>query len=145
MLPDSLAHRRLFVRVLALPPLHVVQIAAELKRRTLHYNDLKSVGKDRSALMAHSRDALFRLDCAVSRNAPVAAIVQTGRVDRPNGLARVAMPVLAVGEVVHEHGDGADFAKGCLPLVRQGVPPNAAVAAIKSAGAAIVRSAVGHG
>lgn len=54
------------------------------------------------------------------------------------------MPVLAVGPVVVWDRDAANLAERKLRFIRCGVAPEAGIAAIEAAGAAVVRSAVGH-
>ena len=111
MLPDALAPWRVFLRVLALPPLQIVQVAAERDGCALHGGNGDPIGDGCSTLVADAcLDELWRNE-SVPGNAPVPLLINAGRIDRANGVASARVPVLAVGPVVSQHGDAAYVAE----------------------------------
>src|SRR5882724_6221 len=144
VLPDVGAHRRFAVRMLPLPPLHVVQVAAEPNGCTLHCGNGNPIFDGCPALAAHAALDELRRNQSVPGNAPVSVFIDAGSIDWANGNSGAGVPVLAVGPVVSQHSNAADLAKRSLTFIRLGISPNAAIAAIEPAGSAIVRAAVWH-
>ena len=144
MLPDIVAHVRVLFRVLAFPPLQVVQIAAEDQPRALDGDDSNSVSKSLSAFTASASTYGFRLHCAMPGNSPVSVFIETGSINGADEFFRPGMPVLAVRPVISQHGEAANLAERKLLFAGYRIPPDTAVAAIEAAGAAVIRSAVGH-
>ncbi|SRR5579871_5294017 len=142
--PDIAAHRRLFVRMLPLPPVQVVQVAAERDRCALHSGNGNPIVDGCRALTAHARlDELWR-NKSMPGNPPVSALINARRIDRANGTARASVPVLAIGPMVSQHGDATNLAEWGLCLIRLRISPNAAIAAIEPAGPAIIRATIWH-
>jgi hypothetical protein len=138
------AHGRIFLGMLALPPSQIVLIAAKDPRRGFNGHDGDAVVEGLAAFAADAGAGVLGRDRAVPRNPAVSCFIKTGSVNRANRLVRTRVPVLAVSPVFDEHGETADLTEGKLLFVGRRISPNATVAAIEAARAAIVRSAVGH-
>jgi hypothetical protein len=87
MRPDVLTHGRIFCGMLALPPLQVVEIAAEDSRRSLDGGNGYAIGKGLAAFAANARADLLWLNRSMPGDSAVSVFVQTGRVDGANGFA----------------------------------------------------------
>jgi len=111
MIPDVGAHRRFLIRMLPLPPLQVVQIAAEGDGCAFHGGDGNPIVNGRPTLAAHATLDEFRRNQPVPGNAPVTVLVNAGRIDRANGIAGTRVPVLAVDPVISQHGNAAYLAE----------------------------------
>lgn len=144
MRSDVVTHRRVFAGVLALPPLQVVEIAAEQLRRGFYGSNAKAISKGLTALTADTSADLLRINAIVPGNSMVSIFVKARCVDGANGLADASVPVLAVRPVIDGHRQPANLAVRHLLFVGQRVAPDPAVAAIEAAGAAIIRAAIGH-
>jgi len=144
-LPDALAPRRVFIRVLALPPLQIVQVAAEGEWSAFHGGNGKPIMHGAGALVADAGAYGLGRNGAMPGDAAVALVIHSRSIDRADGSGRARVPVLAVGPVIVENGNATNFAEGGLALVRRRVAPDAAIATVEAAGAAVVRPAIGHG
>src|SRR5260370_11302046 len=144
MLPDIFAHRRSFAGVLALPPFQIVQVAAELDRGSVRNGDGQPLLKAFPAFVANPGLNMIRFDGPVPGDAAIPVFIQTGRIDWANRFAGARVPVLAICPMVRGERHGTDSAIGRLAAIGLGIPPDAPVAAVISAGSAIIRSAVGH-
>src|SRR6476469_4086878 len=111
MLPDFGAHRRCVMRMLPLPPLQVVQVAAEGDGCALHGGNGDPIVNGRSTLAAHAHLDELRSNKSVPGNASITALINAGRVDRADWLAGVHMPVLAVGPVISQYGNATYLAE----------------------------------
>jgi hypothetical protein len=128
--------------MLALPPLEIMLVTAELERRALRSCDRQSIGKMSATDMAGPSSDLLRFDWTMPGNAPITALVETGSINRAHRIATVSMPVLAICPMVIKYLETADFAEGHDCLIGCGISPDTAIAAVETASAAIVRSAV---
>lgn len=144
MFPDTLTHRRVFYRMLALPPDEIVQVATERKWRALHAGNGNTIFKSGAALVANPAVTLLWRHDAVPGNAPVPILIKAGRINGPDWLAGARMPVLAVGPVIDQHSEAANLTERQLALIRCRISPYTMVAAIEAASSAIVGSAVWH-
>src|ERR1051326_5541730 len=111
VLPDVGAHGRFLIRMLPLPPLQVVQIAAEREGCPLHRGNGDAIVDGRPTLAAPAPLNEFRRNQAVPGNTPVMLLINAGRIDRANGIACMRVPVLAVDPMVAQHGDAAYLAE----------------------------------
>jgi hypothetical protein len=75
MLPNIGAHRSFIVRMLPLPPLQVVQVAAEGDRRALHGGNGDAIIDGRPALAAHAHLDELRSNKSVPWNASIAVLI----------------------------------------------------------------------
>jgi len=99
------------MRMLPLPPLQVVQVAAEGDGCALHGGNGDSIVNGRPTLAAHAHlDELWSKK-SVPGNASITALINAGRVDGADWLAGVGVPVLAVGPVISQYGDAAYLAE----------------------------------
>jgi hypothetical protein len=144
MLPDFLTHGRIFCGMLTLPPLQVVEIAAEDSRRALDGGNANAIGKSLAAFAANAPADLLRFNRSMPGNSAVSIFVETGGVNGANGFAGAGVPVLAVRPMIGEYCKPANLAERHVLFVGRRVAPDPAVAAIEAAGAAVVRSAVGQ-
>lgn len=97
--------------MLPLPPLEVVQVAAEHEGRTLHGGNGDPIVDGCPTLAAHARlDELWR-NQSVPGNPSISTLISAGRIDGANGTAGTRVPVLAVDPVVSQHGDAAYLAE----------------------------------
>jgi hypothetical protein len=144
VLPDVFTHGRIFLRVLTFPPLKIMEVAAERARRGLGDSDSDTFSKSLAAFAAPASTHVLRLHCAMPGNPTVSCFVETGPVDRADWFARARMPVLAVGPMVDKHDRAANLAVWRLLVTRRGISPDASVAAIEAARAAVVGASVGH-
>jgi hypothetical protein len=128
----------------ALPPSQVASVAAENLHGAFHSGHADAVVKRLAAFAALACASRLRLNCAVPGNAMVTTFIQARGINRTNRPLRARVPVLAIGPVVSQDGQLADLAKRHLLLGGRRIPPHSTVAAIESAGAAVVWSAVGQ-
>src|SRR5882672_10819069 len=110
MLPDVLAHGRFFIWMLPLPPLHVMQVAAEFDRRPLHRRDRYSICNGCATLVTRTGLDQFRLNHSVPWNALVSMVINARRIDWADRATSAGMPVLAVGPMLGQNGRAANFA-----------------------------------
>src|SRR5260370_12469010 len=144
MLPDIFAHRRSFAGVLALPPLQIVQVAAELDGRSVRNGDGQPLLKAFPAFVANPGLNMIRFDGPVPGDAAIPVFIQTGRIDWANRFAGARVPVLAICPMVRGKRHGADPAIGRLVLIGLGIPPDAPVAAGVSPRSPIILPPVGN-
>ena len=144
LLADVPTHRRILARMLALPPVEIMQIAAELQGRRFGSDNRQSFRKSCAADMAGSACDLLGFDCAMPRNAPVTALIETRGIDRALRIATARMPVLAVCPMVGKYLESADLTKRRDALIRRRISPDTAIPTVEAARAAIIRSAVGQ-
>jgi hypothetical protein len=130
--------------MLALPPFQIMQIAAELKRCCFNSSDGQSVGKRCPTSMAAPTRDLLGFDCPVPGNAPVTTLVQARGIHGTDGIAGARMPVRAVCPMVRCDLETADFTVRHGGLIGRGIPPDASIATVEPASAAIIRSTVGQ-
>jgi len=143
-LSNPRAHRRFLLRMLAAPPVQVVEVAAEPARSAFDQGHLYAVRKMSAAFAADSGCAFVRLDVSVPGDAAVSALVESGGINRTDGFTCARVPVLAVGPVVTGDRRLPDLTKGPQVFIWGRVTPDALIAAVESACAAVIRSAVGH-
>ncbi len=96
----------------AIPPLEIMQIAAELPALALDGGHCDAVSERLAASAAHAGLSGFWRDRTTPGNAVVSVLVKTGGVNRPDGPARARVPILAVRPVVDEHHKAANLAEG---------------------------------
>lgn len=144
VLPDVFTHGRIFLRVLTFPPLKIMEVAAERARRGFGDSDSDTLSKSLAAFAARTSTHVLRFHCTMPGNSTVSCFVETGRIDGADWFARARMPVLAVGPMVDKHDHAANLAVWRLVATRRGISPDAPVAAIEAARAAVVGTSVGH-
>lgn len=144
MFPDALAHGCVFLRVLALPPLEIVQVTAEGEWRTFDDSNGDAFREGFAAFIAYAGANVLRFNRAMPGNATISRFVKTGSVDGADGFGCARVPVLTICPVVSEHSNAANLAEGRYLLVGLGIAPDATVAAVKAACTAVIRAAVGH-
>jgi hypothetical protein len=111
VLPDIATHRRFFVRMLTLPPLQVVQVAAERDGRTLNPGNRYPIVDGCATFAAHAAWDKLRRYQSVPGNPSISALINAGSIDWANWFAAIGVPVLAVGPVISQHSDAADLAQ----------------------------------
>ena len=142
---DVAAHGCVFIRMLAMPPVQIVQVTAELFWSAFNHGDLQTISERPAAFAARSAPYLLWFNDAVPWDAPIAILIQAGRIDRADCRPCARMPVLAVCPVISGERNTAQFTKRHLDFVRRRISPDTPVAAVESACSTIVRAAVGHG
>ena len=110
-LADIGAHWCFFIWMLPLPPLQIVQVAAERDGCALHGGNGDPIGDGCPTLVADSSLGELWGNQPVPGNAPVPLLINAGRIDRANGVASARVPVLAVDPVVSQYGDAAYLAE----------------------------------
>jgi len=86
--------------MLPLPPLQVVQVAAEGDRGAFHGGNGDPIIDGCATLAAHAHLDELRSNQSVPGNSSIAALINAGRVDRADWFARTRVPVLAVDPVI---------------------------------------------
>ena len=138
------AHGRILSGMLTLPPVEIMQVAAEFQRCRFMPDDRQSFRKRRTTDMAGSARDLLGFDCAMPGNAPVTVLVKTRGIHRTHGIAIASMPVFAVCPMVGKDMESADLAEGCDGFIGRRIPPDTSITTVEAASAAIIRSAVGQ-
>src|SRR5438445_8713541 len=91
--------------MLPLPPVQIVQVAAEGDGRALHGGNRDPVIDECPTLAAHAHLDELRSNKSVPGNPSISALVSAGGINRADGFAGTSVPVLAVGPVVSQHGE----------------------------------------
>src|SRR5436305_1125137 len=79
---DVPTHGCVFVWMFATPPFQVMQVTAELFWRAFNHGDLQAISERPAALAAGSAPYLLWFNDAVPWDAPIAILIQAGRIDR---------------------------------------------------------------
>jgi len=99
------------MRMLPLPPLQVVQVAAEVDGCALYGGNGDPIVYGRPALAAHTHLDELRRNKSVPGNPPISALISPRRIDWADRTRGAGVPVLAIGPMVSQHGDVADLAE----------------------------------